>query len=162
MRACAPYYRRYDFTRLVTLFGRFYQIRDDYANLNSTSYSSQKGFCEDLEEGKFSVILIHALGSLAAYERDHMLAIIRRQQFQNSSVDATIDFGSPRAPQLSRELKLHVLELMEKAGSMVYTRKLLSVLETELEAEIEKLERQTGVENSIIRLILVRLGLDNL
>jgi len=153
---------RHDFIRLVTLFGRFFQIRDDYVNLNSTSYSSQKGFCEDLEEGKFSIILIHALGSLAAYERDHMLAIIRRQQFQNSSVNATTDFGSLETPQLSRELKSHVLELMEKAGSMVYTRELLGVLETELKAEIEKLERQTGVENPIMRLLLVSLGLDKL
>ena len=162
MRACTLHCRRYDFTRLVTLFGRFFQIRDDYVNLNSASYSSQKGFCEDLEEGKFSVILIHALGSLAAYERDHILAIIRRQQFQNSSANATTDFGSAEAPQLSRELKSHVLELMEKAGSMVYTRKLLGALETELEAEIEKLERQTGVENPIMRLLLARLGLDSL
>lgn len=37
--------------RLATLLGRFYQVRDDYINLQDNSCSEQKGFCEDLDEG---------------------------------------------------------------------------------------------------------------
>lgn len=50
-----------DVGRLCRLLGRYYQIREDYQNLVSEEYTAQKGFCEDLDEGKFSFPLMHAL-----------------------------------------------------------------------------------------------------
>ncbi|KAK9461950.1 isoprenoid synthase domain-containing protein [Lipomyces oligophaga] len=50
-----------DFTHLANLIGILYQIRDDYLNLQSDWYSENKGFCEDLTEGKFSFPLIHSI-----------------------------------------------------------------------------------------------------
>ncbi|OHW97872.1 lysr family regulatory protein [Colletotrichum incanum] len=46
---------------LMTFFRRYFQIRDDYTNLMSDEYTKSKGFCEDLDEGKYSYIMIHTL-----------------------------------------------------------------------------------------------------
>lgn len=50
-----------DFIPLVCLIGIMFQIRDDYMNLSSDFYCTNKGFCEDLTEGKFSFPIIHAI-----------------------------------------------------------------------------------------------------
>jgi geranylgeranyl pyrophosphate synthase len=50
-----------DFTKLTAILGLYFQIRDDYCNLNSKEYSENKSFCEDLTEGKFSFPIIHAV-----------------------------------------------------------------------------------------------------
>lgn len=39
----------------------YFQIRDDYENLQNTDYAKNKTFCEDLSEGKFSFPIIHAI-----------------------------------------------------------------------------------------------------
>lgn len=46
---------------LVSLAGIQFHIRDDYQNHQSADYADQKSFCDDLDEGKFSFLLIHAL-----------------------------------------------------------------------------------------------------
>ncbi|KAK7206822.1 geranylgeranyl pyrophosphate synthase [Myxozyma melibiosi] len=51
----------YDFVHLANLIGILYQIRDDYMNLQSDQYSVNKGFCEDLTEGKYSFPIIHSI-----------------------------------------------------------------------------------------------------
>lgn len=50
-----------DFVPLVNLISILFQIRDDYMNLASTEYGDNKGFCEDLTEGKFSFPVVHAV-----------------------------------------------------------------------------------------------------
>lgn len=40
-----------------------YQIQDDFLNLQSDTYTSNKGFCEDLTEGKYSFPIIHSIRS---------------------------------------------------------------------------------------------------
>ncbi|KAA8652643.1 hypothetical protein EYZ11_011713 [Aspergillus tanneri] len=52
-----------DCVPLVDLLGVMFQIRDDYQNLQSDSYSKNKGFGEDLSEGKFSFPIIHSIRS---------------------------------------------------------------------------------------------------
>ena len=48
-----------DCVPLVNTIGLLFQILDDYKNLHDTTYTANKGMCEDLTEGKFSLSLIH-------------------------------------------------------------------------------------------------------
>jgi geranylgeranyl diphosphate synthase type 3 len=50
-----------DYIPLVNLVGVYFQIRDDYMNLQSDEYSVHKGFAEDLTEGKFSFPVVHGI-----------------------------------------------------------------------------------------------------
>ncbi|KAL9012772.1 MAG: hypothetical protein Q9180_009076, partial [Flavoplaca navasiana] len=86
--------RRVDLVPLVDLLGLIFQIQDDYLNLTSQSVSttnsicraeadvhqmtSSKGFCDDLEEGKFSFPVIHAIRNDPS-ETEWMLETLRRR-----------------------------------------------------------------------------------
>ncbi|KAJ3021384.1 UNVERIFIED_CONTAM: Geranylgeranyl pyrophosphate synthase [Siphonaria sp. JEL0065] len=49
-----------DFVPLVDMLGIHFQIRDDYLNLVSEEFTSNKGYAEDLTEGKFSYpVILH-------------------------------------------------------------------------------------------------------
>jgi hypothetical protein len=63
LMACAATNARVDYIPLVNLVGVYFQIRDDYLNLESTDYEANKGFAEDLTEGKFSFPIVHAIRS---------------------------------------------------------------------------------------------------
>ncbi|GFG39107.1 hypothetical protein Cfor_12241, partial [Coptotermes formosanus] len=52
-----------DLSRLTRILAQYFQIRDDYCNLCQEQYSKEKGYCEDLTEGKFSFPIIHAVTS---------------------------------------------------------------------------------------------------
>ncbi|EPQ26750.1 uncharacterized protein PFL1_05729 [Pseudozyma flocculosa PF-1] len=54
-----------DLLPLVNLIGLLFQIRDDFMNLQSSKYAENKGFCEDLTEGKFSFPIIHSIRASA-------------------------------------------------------------------------------------------------
>ena len=53
--------KRSDYIPLADLISVFFQIRDDYMNLQSDQYADRKGFCEDLTEGKFSFPIVHGV-----------------------------------------------------------------------------------------------------
>ncbi|TLS25455.1 hypothetical protein PpBr36_06851 [Pyricularia pennisetigena] len=46
-------------SEFTQLFGRFFQVRDDYMNLASEEYGRQKGSLSDFDEAKFSYMLVH-------------------------------------------------------------------------------------------------------
>ena len=131
-----------DIESMICLFGRFFQIRDDYQNLADPDYSRQKGFCEDLDEGKYSFPLIHALNGEGTRERLQLEALLH----------STRDNGS-----LSREAKELVLDHLREAGSMEYTRTLLEGLRCQIDEELARLEKMTGEENWILRLLMSKL-----
>ncbi|ORY31128.1 terpenoid synthase [Rhizoclosmatium globosum] len=54
MQACSGVHETRDFVPLVDMLGIHFQIRDDYLNLISDEFTNNKGFAEDLTEGKFS------------------------------------------------------------------------------------------------------------
>jgi len=134
----------------IRLLGQCFQIRDDYQNLNSAQYADQKGFCEDLDEGKYSFSLVHALTFATAEKADtaRLLQDLLRQHRQK---------GSANKNGMSKEDKMRVLECLERNGSMEYTRARLKELHVGIEAEIGRLEGETGDKNWIMRMLVKRL-----
>lgn len=107
-----------DFTELVNLFGAYFQIRDDYMNLRSTDYSHNKGFCEDLTEGKFSFVIVHAItngGEIGA----QLMSILRQKTTDDN-------------------VKKYAVSLMERSQSFDYTREYLEKLEKQIANKIQQ------------------------
>ncbi|RDA82765.1 hypothetical protein CP532_2031 [Ophiocordyceps camponoti-leonardi (nom. inval.)] len=125
---------------LSTMLGRYFQIRDDYQNLCSADYANQKGFCEDLEEGKFSLPLIH------------MLRHGRRSQLAWSMLHESRRSGS--IMDVSKRL---LLDMMRQSGSLEYTRGVLRRLEEVIEMEIWKAEGIMQTRNYMLRLVVESL-----
>lgn len=134
-----------DFDRLTLLFGRFFQIRDDYMNFGD--YAAQKGFCEDLDEGKFSFPIVYCLENHPEY-RGHILGVFRQRPTVASS----------SASPLSKESKEHLIGCLEKSGAFEKTLDCLREVEMELEAEIGRVEQQTKETNPMLRLCVARLS----
>ncbi|KAJ5561378.1 hypothetical protein N7461_000139 [Penicillium sp. DV-2018c] len=72
-----------DYIPLVEDLGVLFQIRDDYQNLQSDTYRVNKGFCEDITEGKFSYPIIHSIQSRPG---DLRLYSILRQRSEDIAV----------------------------------------------------------------------------
>ncbi|KAF8766395.1 Geranylgeranyl pyrophosphate synthase like protein [Argiope bruennichi] len=107
-----------DFTKIIALMGLYFQIRDDYANLQSKEYTENKSYCEDLTEGKFSFPVIHSIRSNQGDPR--IMNIIRQR---------TTDV----------EIKKYAVDLMEKMGSFEYSRNVLKELDAQARMEINHL-----------------------
>ncbi|CAO3597065.1 unnamed protein product [Absidia cylindrospora] len=104
-----------DYTALVSKIGIHFQVRDDYMNLQSSTYADNKGFCEDLTEGKFSFPIIHSIRSDST---NRQLLNILKQRSQ------------------SIELKQFALQLLEKTKTFAYCRRFLAKMETEARNDI--------------------------
>lgn len=126
----------------TTLVGRYFQIRDDYQNLCSPDYASQKGFCEDLDEGKFSLPLIHTLEHTEDKILLQALLLERKQQ-----------------GKMTPEAKRLVLDQMNRYNSLEYTRGVAKGLEAKIELELQRIEELTGKKNWILRLLVEVLKL---
>jgi len=107
-----------DMCPLMATLGLYFQIRDDYANLNSKEYESNKSYCEDLTEGKFSFPVIHAIRSRPD---DQQVISILRQRTKDT------------------DLKRYCVSLLDKFGSFEYTRETLVQLDLNARREIVKL-----------------------
>jgi hypothetical protein len=60
---------------------------------------------------------------------------------------------------MSKELKLLVLEHLERSGSFEYTRQTLKRLQGQIEARIGKIEQSTECKNWVLRLLLQKLSI---
>lgn len=129
-----------EITRLMMLLGRYFQIRDDYSNLASATHTEQKAFCEDLDEGKFSLIPIHVLANCK--EKHQLMGILRERR----------DNGA-----MTWEMKMLVLGLMGECGSLEYVRGVLKELGGVIDAEIGEMEAKTAEKNCVLRLLVERL-----
>ncbi|EDV26041.1 uncharacterized protein TRIADDRAFT_24460, partial [Trichoplax adhaerens] len=107
-----------NFTPLLNYLSLFFQIGDDYANLQSTQYSKNKSFCEDLTEGKFSFPIIHAAHTETG--RNTVLNIVRQRTTDD-------------------HVKQFCVELLEKVGSFSYTREILRGLSVQVMEEVKNL-----------------------
>ncbi|KAJ5167656.1 geranylgeranyl diphosphate synthase [Penicillium canariense] len=129
-----------DLTGLLDNFGRYFQTRDDYSNLTSPEYTKQKGFCEDLDEGKFSLPVIHMM--LSAPSNTVIRNIWTRRLVNN---------------QASLAHKQAILELLKKWGSLQFTEDALDVLHAQVQKSISDLEDKFGAQNFQLRLIVEML-----
>ncbi|GLB12133.1 terpene cyclase [Aspergillus tubingensis] len=124
---------------LVDLMGEYFQIRDDYKNLTE-EYTGQKGFCEDLDEGKFSFPLIHANKSFPG----------------SSDIQNTLQHGR-QTGGLDIAQKQRVLDHLHESGSMAYTQEALRGLMGEIWHRIDEVEKESGCPNWVLRLLVHRL-----
>lgn len=105
-----------DYVPLVNLVSIFFQIRDDYMNLQSTEYAGNKGYCEDLTEGKFSFPVVH--GVRADTSNRQLLNVLQKRTE-------------------SASLKRHTVEyLRTQTKSFDYTRQVLVILHKQIVEDI--------------------------
>ncbi|KAI9662084.1 MAG: geranylgeranyl pyrophosphate synthetase [Trizodia sp. TS-e1964] len=121
---------------LVNLIGLTFQIRDDYMNLSSTTYTQNKGLCEDLTEGKFSFPVIH---SIRSDPQNLQLLNILKQKTNDEVV------------------KKYAVSYMENTGSFEYCRKILRELMQKARASVDLVDANMG-EGGKVRAILDSLA----
>lgn len=107
-----------DLSHLMATLGLYFQIRDDYANLQLKEYAENKSFCEDLTEGKFSFPVIHGI---RVRPDDKQIISIVRQRTKDTDV------------------KRYCVSLLEKLGSFEYTRQTMLRLDLEARRAIAEL-----------------------
>lgn len=127
--------------RLLTTLGRLFQIRDDYQNLVCPAYTNQKGFCEDLDEGKFSYPVVYAFS----------------QTTSDVSILRSILANRRDGGCLSDELKRLALKQLVSSGSLERTREMIERLHTEVISMIAEVENLLQVPNWILRLLVKKL-----
>jgi len=126
MMACCTTNAEVDYVPLVNLIGVFFQIRDDLMNLQSAEYISNKGFAEDLSEGKFSFPVVH--GIQANKSNRQVMNVLQKR---------------PTTPTL----KVHIIDyLKNETKSFEYTLSVLENLEAQTRREIAKLGGNKGLE----------------
>ncbi|KAJ6070377.1 terpene cyclase [Penicillium canescens] len=107
-----------DCVLLVDLLGIIFQIRDDYQNLQSDLYTKNKGFGEDITEGKFSYPIIH---SILSDPGNSQLMNILRQKSEDEAV------------------KRYTIQIIESTGSFEYTRQKLVTLTAQARGMLDNL-----------------------
>ncbi|ORX96145.1 geranylgeranyl pyrophosphate synthase [Basidiobolus meristosporus CBS 931.73] len=120
-----------EYVPLVNIIGIHFQIRDDLMNLKSDLYSDNKGYCEDLTEGKFSFPVIHCIR-----------ADTSNRQLLNILKQRTLD----------KDVKKFAVHLMEKTNSFEYTFERLQVYEKQARQEIARLGGNVKLEKILDRL----------
>ncbi|KAL2220946.1 geranylgeranyl pyrophosphate synthetase [Thermoascus aurantiacus ATCC 26904] len=127
-----------DCVPLVNVMGLIFQICDDYLNLSNTTYTKNKGLCEDLTEGKFSFPIIHSIRSDPS---NLQLINILKQRTKDE------------------EVKLYAVSYMESTGSFAYTRKVVRELREKALSLIDEIEKQSGQrkEGEGVRAILDKI-----
>ncbi|KAG6860770.1 hypothetical protein C0995_007802 [Termitomyces sp. Mi166 len=118
-----------DYVPLVNLIGVYFQIRDDLMNLLGSEYTKNKGFAEDLTEGKFSFPVVH---SIHADKTNHQVLNILQKR--------------PTTPTL----KIHTIDYMRtRTKSFEYTLMVLERLEDQTRKEIRRLGGNAKLEGII-------------
>lgn len=121
-----------DCVPLVNLMGIIFQIRDDYQNISSPEYSTNKGMCEDLTEGKFSFPIIH---SIRARPENMQLLNILKQKTEDEQV------------------KRYAVSYMESTGSLEYCRKVIVTLMERAKKLVEALDEGDNKGRNVVKIL---------
>ncbi|KAB8237417.1 geranylgeranyl pyrophosphate synthetase [Aspergillus alliaceus] len=131
-----------DCVTLVNVLGLIFQICDDYLNLSSTTYTENKGLCEDLTEGKFSFPIIHSIRSDPS---NHQLINILKQKTKDD------------------EVKLYAVKYMEGTGSFAHTQEVVRDLREKALALIDEIDaNENGRESEGYDGVTIRAILDKI
>ncbi|XP_045770426.1 geranylgeranyl pyrophosphate synthase-like [Maniola jurtina] len=117
-----------DYTNLALTLGKYFQIREDYCNIgkqealeewpgSEDTHARETSYFEDLTEGKFSFPVVHASNTP---DGNQILNILRKR-----TRDANV--------------KKYCISLLEKSGSLQYTRDVLLDLDKAARAEVARL-----------------------
>ncbi|CAG7937980.1 unnamed protein product [Penicillium nalgiovense] len=133
----------YRLSPLARLLGRWYQIRNDYMNLQGTDYSKQKGFCEDLSEGKLPYPIVKCCQKSEAIKKI-IISIFQQTQMTNT--------------KMMRGSKLQILDLMSSVRALDDTFDYLQQLQKKIEQDIREIEALTRESNPELLLLVKDLG----
>ncbi|OJI81188.1 hypothetical protein ASPTUDRAFT_68465 [Aspergillus tubingensis CBS 134.48] len=103
-------------------------------------YQEQKGFAQDLDEGKLSLPLIHLL-----------------TQSPNAALIENIQQERARNNKLPADLKQLILDEMRDQKILQLTEETLKGLEAKVYRHLERLEVSAGIKNFTFRFLLNRL-----
>lgn len=102
---------------LCDLLAVYFQIRDDFINVFSTKIFEQKGFAEDLTEGKYSFLVVSAVRTLREAKND--LAV--------EELLSILTMHSTDAPTKKR-----AIELLNLGQASAYTRQYLAETKSDI------------------------------
>jgi geranylgeranyl pyrophosphate synthase len=142
MKAEATINSTLNINKLMTLFGRYYQIRDDYQDVLSADKEEET--YSDLDQRAFTLPIIYALGKEREQGKSVLLAMLQSPK-QNGGMSVGMK-------------KMFVARLKE-AGSLEYTKRILEELHGEIVVELSRIEEMAGTKNWILRLMFHRLKL---
>ena len=107
-------------------------------NLSSADYTSNKGLCEDLTEGKFSFPIIH---SIRSDPQNLQLINILKQRTTDDQV------------------KQYAVSYMKKTGSFEYCKKIVAGLTQKALTAVEAVDAGAG-EGGAVRQIIAKLVIE--
>lgn len=156
-----------DLIPVVNLIGLLFQILDDFMNLQSSKYAENKGFAEDLTEGKFSFPIIHSIRASVRQgatgggdDKGQGLKV------PNPTVTSAGRGGGANR-QILNVLKQRPTDLATKqyavsymrnvTKSFDYTTDVLQRLDAQANKEIARLEQVLGIANPGLKAILEAL-----
>jgi ophiobolin F synthase len=128
--------------KLMSLFGRYYQVRDDYNDVVTAQDKGTAAKYYDLDQGTFTLPIIHALTIQRENGNTELFGIL---QTRNETRTMSADNKS-----------LFMMRLRE-LGSLEYTKSVLDKLHKELMDELRVVEEKMGIKNWILRLMLHHL-----
>ncbi|KAB8264065.1 isoprenoid synthase domain-containing protein [Aspergillus pseudonomiae] len=129
-----------DFELLTQLFGRWYQIRNEYLGL--LTGNNQRGFGEDLDHGKISYAVVRCC-NVDPTAKSIILGIFR-QKAEGAS--------------LSAESKIQILELLHKSGALQATYDLVRQLGRDIMKTVSDLEIAAEETNPGLKALVKTLG----
>jgi ophiobolin F synthase len=129
------------FKQFSSLIGRFFQVRDDYMDITSVDYANKKGFCQDLDERKFSYMMVYT------WKRNPEI----RDQIQGL-------FKSMEQGQVDVfKTKKFIVSLLERSGSLAATKAMLLQWQEKIAQQINILEGLFLQANPALHLLLETL-----
>ncbi|KAI1175872.1 isoprenoid synthase domain-containing protein [Nemania sp. FL0916] len=144
MRSEATRHKDLDASLLMKLTGRFFQARDDYKNLDCDEYAQQKGFADDIGEGKISLPLIYAVKSDSSH-RGRLMSILQQRKICND---------------VSHEVRKVAVDAIKASGGLDFAKKTAIGLQKAIGETLSAYEDKVGEKNWLLRLALKRLEME--